>query len=205
MPSLLTRKIVICFVLLFFAANAFADVPPDPGYVRQSANLILETEDDLSGFRFFLESPMEIEEVKIVKGVPTTIEAANRGGAVRFGKLIAIPLTDLSLISGDLSGPLLETLIRQKKFPNAKELLSHNFQATISYLEQAAWKDPVYRISLSKGLIVAEKVSKGAGSNSVIPFSFWQIVLPVAVAGVLLAVAIAILGIWLIRRSSKKV
>ena len=182
---------------------AFADVAPDPGYTRVSANLILESDADLSAYRFFLESPMRVDEVKINSGGPTLIEAAGRGGAAQFGRLIAVPVSETNSISGDLSGPLLESFIREKRFPNAKELLSHNFQATIPIVEKASWQDPVYRISIADGVISASPVSGGSSGNAKLTYSVWQFVWPVAVAGLLLAAGIAVMGVWLIRGKGK--
>ena len=111
----------------------------------------MNSDADLSGYRFFLESPMKVEEIVIASGAPTVIEASGRGGATRFGKLIAVPLTDMR----DISGSLLEQHLREKKFPNARQLLSHNFQATIPESERSGWRDPAYRISVADGVITA--------------------------------------------------
>jgi hypothetical protein len=200
-------KHLALILILLSAPAALADVPPDPGYVRQSADLILESDADLSGFRFFLDSPMKIEEIKIAKGAPTTIEASGRAGAMRLGKLIAIPVKEFDQYAGTFTEDELRRVLHEKKFPGAKELLSHDFQWTISESERSSWKDPVYRISVSNGVIEATKVAGGTSSaaDPVVPFSFRRILLPIAIGGVLLAAAVAILGIWLIRRSTKKV
>lgn len=190
----------VSLLLVILCTAAFADVAPDPGYTNVPADLILETNADLSGFRFFLQSPMSIEEITLRSGTPTVIPASGRGGAARYADLIAIPRQDLGQISGDLSpsSGLLDSMIRGKSFPNAREVLSHNFQATISVVEGSFWKAPVYRLSLTDGVIVAEKTSHSGAS--VMKFA-----IPVVIAGVLIAIGIAIIGIWLFRRSRKKV
>jgi hypothetical protein len=187
-------------------STMLADVPPDPGFTRQPADLILETEGDLSAYRFFLEMAVSVEEIKFTDG-RKVIEAANRGGAMRFGKLIAVPLKDMSAISGDLSGPLLESHLRQKKFPNAKELISHGFQQTISIAEKPLWKDPVYKISAVNGEITATKVSGGTGAGVVSRSTeyLWPIVIVSGAVAVLFTLAIVALGVWLFRRKKKKV
>lgn len=176
----------------------FADVPPEPGYTNMTADLTLETAADLSGYRFFLESPMRVEEVKISSASPTVISASGRAGAARFARLIAVPISDIT-ISGELTPSLLEDLIRRKSFPNAREVLSHNFQTTVSVVEKPVWKPPVYRITLENGVVSAARVSGGSGG------SLMMYAIPVVIAGVLITLGIAIIGIWLFRRSRRKV
>lgn len=190
------------FVLLVAVTSLYADVPPDPGYVRQSVDLILESDTDLSGYRFFLESPMKVEEIDISSGGTTTIGSTGRAGAMRIGKLIAVPVNDMAQISGDLSGPLLENFIREKKFPNAKQLLSHDFQATIPESSRSIWKPPVYRLSISDGSIAAIQIGGGfSGKGSKVGSEY---VFPVAIGAALFTVAFSILIVFLIRRSGKK-
>jgi hypothetical protein len=189
-------------LILVLCSAAFADVAPDPGYTNVLADLRLESASDLSAYRFFLESPMAVEEVKLNAGSPiTVISAGGRGGAARYGKLIAVPLTDMT-ISGDLSGALLDSMIREKRFPNAKVLLSHSFQATIPVIEKPLWNPPVYRLSVENGDISATKLAvvPMVGGRSLMMYA-----IPVVTAGVLIAIGIAIIGIWLFRRSRRKV
>lgn len=200
------KSLLLLLTLLFTTGIAVADVPPDPGSTRQPANLILETDGDLSAYRFFLDSPMRVEEVKVT-GNRIVIEAANRDGAMRSAKLIAVPLSDMSVISGDLSGSLIEFLIRQNKFPNAKELISHNFQQTISIVEKPLWQDPVYRISVENGEISASKLSGGSESG-VVSLSteyLWPIVIVSGAVALMLTMALIVFGVWLFRRKKKKV
>lgn len=192
-----TRSLL--FVLLVLAVFAYGDVPPDPGYTSVSADLTLETASDLSAYRFFLESPMSVEEVKLIAGSPTVIPAAGRGGAARRANLIAVPVADMSVISGDISGGTLEDFIRSKRFPNARELFSHDFQTTISIFEKPIWKAPTYQLSLESGVVTVAK-AKGGTSGSLLVY-----VMPVVAVSVLIAVGIAIIGLWLFRRSRKKV
>lgn len=192
------RSLLKASLLLILAGAAFADVAPDPGYTNVSADLTLETTADLSAYRFFLESPMSIEEVKISSGSPTLISASGRAGAARFARLLAVPVSDIT-ISGELTPSVLEDLIRRKSFSNAREVLSHNFQTTVSVVERPVWKPPVYRLSLEDGVVSATKVSGGPGGSLLI------YAIPAVAVGVLFAIGIAIIGIWLLRRSRKKV
>lgn len=199
MRSLLRTRLLLVSVLIFSVSVAvLADVPPDPGYTNVSADLIIETSSDLSAYRFFLESPNRIEEIKISSSSPTRIDAAGRAGVAKVAKLIAVPISDMT-ISGELTPSVLEDLIRRKTFANARELFSHNFQTTVSVVEKPLWKPPLYRLSLENGVVTAAKVSGGAGG------SLLMYAIPVVAVGVLMAVGIAIIGLWLFRRSRKKV
>lgn len=199
MPMRSLLKVSLVFVMF---ATAFADVAPDPGFTHVSADLVLETAADLSDYRFFLESPIEVEEIKLTGG-STTIPAAGRGGATRYAKLIAVPRKDLGEISGDLSpsSGLLASMIREGRFPNAHEVLAHSFQATVSIAEKPFWKSPIYRLTLENGVVAAAKEERGAGlTRSALTYA-----IPGLIGGVLIAIGIAIVGIWLFRRSRNKV
>ena len=187
-------------LLAVLCTAAFADVAPDPGYTNVPADLVLKCEGNLAAYRFFLESPADVEEVEMTADSTTVIRAEGRGGARRYAKLIAIPREDFNSISGDLSGGLLEDLIRRKSFPNATELISHNFQTTIPLYEKPLWSSPFYYVSASNGVITAQKPIDGLDRSQVSRMLFFG-----GIAGVLIAVGIAIIGIWLFRRSRREV
>jgi hypothetical protein len=200
----MSRTAATAILILMFVANAAADVAPDPGYARVPANLVLESDADLSGYRFFLESAMDVEEVRVSSGAPTVIEASGRGGAARYAKLIAVPSSDMRQLSGDLSAELIGSMIREKRFPNAVVLLSHSFQATVPQWEKEGWADPVYRIAFDEGgKISATPIAGGRPSGTRLTYSVWRFVWPVAVAGLLLAAGIAVTGVWLFRRRAR--
>ena len=192
-------------IMLGFSTSVFADVPPEPGYVRQSVNLVLETDADLSGYRFFLESPMKVEEIKIAASAPTIVDGSVRAGAMRFGRLFAIASRDVEQFKDRLSEEEFREALKEKKLFTATQLLSHNFQTTIP--DGADWQDPVYRIEkdgetglravqISGG---AHKVSFGITTVS----RSWNPAGVALIAGILLMSGITILGIWYFRRSPK--
>lgn len=196
----MNRTAAIVVFTLLLTATARADVAPDPGYARVPADLVLESDADLSGYRFFLESAMDVEEVRIASGSPTLIDASGRAGAARYAKLIAVPVRDMSHISGDLSGDLLESMIRGKRFSNAVVLLSHGFQATVPEWEKDGWMAPVYRIQVADGKISATPISGGRPSGARLTYSIWRFAWPAAAISLLLAAAFAVTGVWLLRR-----
>ena len=202
------RNACILLVLVtLISTTVLADVPPDPGYVRQAANLVLESSEDLSGYRFFLESPMRVEEIKIVAGTPTVISASGRVGAMRAGTLIAISTRDVEQFKDRLTEEEFREALREKKLFTATQLLWFNFQQTIP--EGFKWEDPVYRIEKDGQTgLKATHVSGGRGGQHV---SFgivdiersWRPIGFAIISGFFLMVGIAILGIWYFRRSSK--
>ena len=74
--------ILVAVIALFAVARA--DVPPEPGNSRISVPLTIETNEDLSDYRFFIESPMQLEEVTVHKGTPTVIGTEGRAGAAAW-------------------------------------------------------------------------------------------------------------------------
>lgn len=197
---MITNRLVLIVAMLAAASASFADVAPDPGYTRVSSNLVLESDTDLSGFRFFLESPAGVEETKVNSGTPTRIDAAGRGGAARYAKLIAVPAVEITQRDAEE----IARAIRQKRYPGAKELISHNFQVTIPEREKDTLTDPVYRVTVDGGQISATPVAVERPEGTRLTYSIWQLVWPVAIAGSLLAGGVAVMGVWLLRRRSEK-
>ena len=203
------RKVAIFLIFVTLITTAgHADVAPDPGYERRSADLVLETETDLSAYRFFLESFIDAEEIKIVAGTPTVISASGRAGASRFGRLFAIPTREYEQFAERLTQEEFRQALKEKKLFNAIELLSHNFQTTVP--QGSSFQDPVYRIEkYGETGIKAVKVSGGQTGSQKISFGIvdisrsWNIAGIAIVAGILLMCGITILGIWYFRRPSK--
>ncbi len=193
------RSLAKVSLLLILCSAVFGDVAPDPGYTNVSADLILRPVGDLSGYRFFLESPNKIEEIIVTPGTTTTISATGRAGVAKVATLIAVPVSDMT-ISGDLSGALLDHLIRENKFPNARDMLTHYFQTTIPTIEKPVWRPPVYYLEVENGVITAKKPIDGI-DNSVRA----RLLIFGMIAGALITIGIAITGIWLFQRSRKKV
>ncbi|MDI1242562.1 MAG: hypothetical protein PSX80_11645 [bacterium] len=194
------RSLAKVSLLLILCTAAFADVAPDFGYTYVPADLTLRSVGDLSGYRFFLESPNRIEEIKITPGATTTISASGRSGVAKIATLIAVPTENFGHISGDLSGPLLENFIRDKRFPDARELLIHYFQTTIPTIEKPVWTPPLYYVSVENGVITAQKPIDGVDTSVLARLLLFGVV-----GGVLMTIGIAIIGLWLFRRSRKKV
>jgi len=194
MRSLLRTRYVLV-ALLVFSISASADVAPDPGYKYIPVDLILKPTQDLSSFRFFLLSPADLEEVRVVTGSPTMISAKYRGGVNLYGQLLAVPVSEIGSDQPDQQDP--DGF--KNRYRSAYSVLSHTFKAEVSIIEEPFWKPPEYTLSLDGGVVRANKVSSESGR------SLMMYAIPVVAAGVLITIGIAILGLWLFRRSRKKV
>ena len=139
----------IGFLTFLFYLAARADVPPEPGYLRQTVSITFDTKDDVSDYRFFIESPMRIDEIKIAKGEPSVVDGTGRVGVARVGTLWAIPrktVADEFGVSGQEKLEYIRKVLSEGRMYSAVKLLTLDFQATIREAEKANWKDPVYSI-----------------------------------------------------------
>jgi len=200
----------LALLTIFFSSPALGDVAPDPGYKRISLKLIVETEDDLSDFRFFIRSGAEVEEVVVTKGERTEIEPLGGGAYYSSGKLIAVPkknLTGLSERPTDGKLNELQKAVYDGKAPEMIDLVNHSFAREVRESDASGYQDPVYRIEKDPLTGVrAVQVSGGTNiSNTGVSsgLRFWGSPAVAIVAGIFLLFGIAILGIWYFRRSSK--
>lgn len=206
-----TPVLLLAICSLFTIARS--DVPPDPGFARQSVSLTLETHDDLSDYRFFISSPLRVTEIQITKGQLIFIGAEGRTGADRIGSLLAIPKKSLASLGEELdpsNSDELEKLIEERRLDGMIKLLSHNFQVTIRENERSEWKDPVYRLERNaEKNVVAVLVSSGSGDSEnldgAVLFGIYDVSGALVACPIFLALSLVALGIWLFRRSSGKV
>ena len=208
---MIKRKLAL--PLMFFISlcsfGVYGDVAPDPGYTRVSVDLILDAQDEFSDHRFFLQSPIDIEEISLKKG-ETIIESTNRGGAKRYATLLAVPRDVLakSSESGDLKW--LNDQIRSKKIEGVVELAKHTFQSTIPIGEKSGWKNPVYKLEkdASKGIKATLVQQTGGGEVSFglydIEKSYTPLAYSLVIGGVLFSGAMVLLGIWIFRGKRQK-
>ena len=210
----------LALVALLISICSFAvraDVAPDPGYTRVSVNLILEAEDDFPKYRFFLQSPIDIEEISLKKG-ETVVDSATRGGAKRFGTLIAVPRDALAKAGFGEAGKndsaldlkRLNEEIRGKKIEGVVELVRHSFQTHILITEKPSWKNPVYKLEKdeSKGIRATLTQQQQSGSVS---FGLYEVErslnplgISLVVGGLLISGAVVFLGIWFFKGKRRK-
>src|SRR6185369_14539048 len=97
-------------IILLFTFLVKADIAPDPGMVRVKIDLVIETTEDLSDYRFFLDFYGDLREVAVKSKGRTTIPSMGGGARYNSGKLLAIPKKSLSGFDEKLSTEQLENL-----------------------------------------------------------------------------------------------
>lgn len=195
--------LILSFILLFsFTAKADTGVPRREPIYRLDLNL--ETKENLSDYRFFL-SFGDLWEIKVNDKTKTTIpppENWNPGVGRRFEKgfLLAIPGKNLT----DFPDSSLETLkalseaIAEKKIDGIVELTRHTFYGSRFLGTKPA--NPYYIIVREADTLKAIEVE---GEND--GFFPSKYLIAMAAAGILMAAAIIIFGIFLFRKAAKKV
>lgn len=206
--------ITLLVVCAFFAAGlaVFADVPPDPGYKRDSLSIIVEPMDDFADYRFFLKSGFDLKEYTLKKGEKVTMPPMGGGALYRNGKFLAVPKKSLVGLSETASNEKLNPMqkaIADGSVPGTITLIEHGFIRDVRSAEASSLKDPVYRLERNaesgiKAVLVSGEVSETkTGGNSGSFYStdpqspaFWMTV----AGGLLFTVAFILLGAWIARR-----
>lgn len=200
-------------ILLVATTAMLADLAPPSGYRRIAVRILIEPAEDLPDYRFFIKSGADVEELKLTKGLQTSVGPLGGGALYSRGTLIAVPIASLTGLSdapnaGRLSD--LKQAVYDGKAAGAIELVAHDFFKEVRDEDAGAWKDPVYRIErdAAKGLkavrISAATANGSAGatyySNDPKSGIFWS-----SVAGAsLLTLAAIFFGGWMVRRRTAK-
>jgi len=204
--------ITLLFVLVSLFVTARADVPPEAGYKRITQQLIVESQEDLGEYRFFLKVGADLKEFTLKKGERIGIESMGGGSFYRNGIFLAVPKASLAKLNEaptDRKLNFLQQAVYDGKVSGSIELIRHGFIRDLRNAEAAAAKDPVYRIErdgekglkavLVSGGAVDTKVAASSYSNDSKSSGFWVAV----VGGSLMTLAFIFFGGWAIRRSNK--
>jgi hypothetical protein len=208
---MISKNIFIIWAIIFlFSGVILADVPPDPGYTRVHPNLIFEASENFADFRFFLQTPIDIEEITVKKGETQTIDSSARGGPKRFVTLLAIPKSKLTEYGEKLSEEQLKTLhqsVRDKQIDGVIELVKHTFQKDVPAAEKNNWKNPKYSLekdstngikAVESGKIEPTKNQLAGASSESAGTGFGLMTI---IAGILISLAVLCGGLWAIFRS----
>ena len=178
------RKVgLILFLILIFMAPVKADVAPDFGYTRISINLNIETDEDVSDYRFYFDFSGDKREVEIKSPGMTTLPSM--GGGVRYssGALWAVSKTES----------------RQEPI----ELIKHQFSRTVSFFEAGKQTEPKYRLIRDGNSLKLVKISDESAPNNLTilknPF-----LLILIIGAILFSLAAASTGYILFRKVLKK-
>jgi hypothetical protein len=200
--------LIFTFILLFtFLAKA--DVPPDPGYTRVSLDLVTETTEDLSDYRFFLDFYGDLREVEVKSKGRTVIPPSGGGARYRSGTLLAIPKKSLSGFSDEKLSPeqlaSLSKSIKSKELAGVAELARHSFSADIPKGEKPP--EVYYTIKREENTLKAERVSNEkpkSNTTSAESISNGSRATYI-IAGIFIALAVFVTGVFAFRKATKKV
>lgn len=202
------RNLIIAFSLILISTFSLrADVPPDAGYVRVKINLVTETKEDITDYRFFLDFYGDLREVEVKSNGRTEIPPMGGGARYSSGTLLAIPKNSLKDFDAKLTDEQLENLsqlIKSKKIEGAVELAQHRFSRDVPKGETAP--EVYYVIKRAENTLKAEQITKESSKSnpsaqSVLSTSRVSYV----VAGILITLAVLVAGIFAFRKASKKV
>lgn len=220
----MNKKSGLVLLLIFvFMILAKADVAPDPDEMRMSADLIIETTEDLSDYRFFVDFFGAVHEVEIKSKAQTAIPPLGGGARYSSGNLLAISKKNLKDYPEKIASPYAEEgknlsqAISQKKIEGIIELGKHQFSSTIKISQRKNWTYPTYKLERAENSLklvklrdISPKISDeeeskmqgNRGSNDSALYGISKSLTPI---GYLVIVgfptaAIIILGIWLFRR-----
>ncbi len=194
-------------IILLFTFLAKADVPPDAGFVRVSINLVTETTEDLSDYRFFLNFYGDLNEVEIKSKGRTEIPPSGGGARYSSGTFLAIPKKSLSGYEDTLSNEQLSNLskaIKAKEIQGITELANHRFSADLPKGEKPS--DTFYRLKREENTLRAEMITEDKRKSKSSP----QLIAAdsrtsVVIAGVLMTLAVLAIGVFAFRKVWKKV
>lgn len=197
-------------IFFLFAAVTKADIAPAAGYTQVRTDLIIETTEDLSDFRFFLDFRGDCNEVKLKSNDITTIPSP--GGGVRYstGTLLAIPKKSLKDFGEELTFEQqhqLGELVSKNQVDQMLKLLQHSFSTIINDSDIANWSYPTYRLERNGNTFVAkenQRIKPRKSSGAAIDFTFYGIVKRITIFGYIVFIGIplilTVLGIWLFRK-----
>lgn len=196
--------LLILISILAAGTAALADVPPDPGSERISVPLNIQVKSLPAGdLRYFLVSPMSVEEVRFEVDRTFTESADGKGGAARVAALWAVPAAavkgDVTTRGSKASDDLKRDLF-DNKIDGAIKLLSHNYQQTVRSSEKKDHIDALYVLKDDNGKPVIISMNNADNAASDVSSSGGPWWMAYAAAATLTALAIAVFGIWLVRR-----
>ena len=198
--------LLVTFILLF-SVFAKADVPPAAGYVRVAINLVTETSEDLSDYRFFLDFYGDLREVEINSKGRTSIPPMGGGARYRSGTFLAIPKKSLNGLETKPTNEELNKLsksIKAKEIEGVAELAKHSFSADVPKGKKPA--ESYYLLKREENTLKAERIVEEAPKSNSSP----QLIssgsqTSFVMSGILITLAVLIIGVFAFRKVSKKV
>lgn len=202
--------LVLVAIVMGLTGVSRADIPPEAGSTRVYLSLILDPRGDLSDFRFFVESGMKLEEIKLTDRQQQTIDPKGGGARYNSATVYAVPVKSLTAIKHEPSESDLASLdsrLNAKSVDGAIDLVHHQFAQDVPKSDADSYLNPVYRIAKDEqGVLRAVRVDDLV-VGPVAPFqkdetptqSVGQNKFTIVAAGVIV-IALLFGGLWLLRR-----
>jgi hypothetical protein len=205
----MNNKLLVMILPLFLLFTSFvnADVPPDTGKVRVKIDLVTETTEDLTDYRFFLDFYGDLREVAINNRGRTTIPPMGGGARYSSGTFLAIPKKSLGGYEEKLSNEQLNNLsgsIKAKEIAGVVELAKHRFSADIPKGEKTP--ETHYLLKREENTLRAERVTEEKPKSNSSP----QLIASdsrasLVIGGLLITLAVLTMGVFTFRKARKKV
>jgi hypothetical protein len=163
------KSLMLMLVLVSLTFVARADMAPPKGYTKININFVVETNEDLSDYRFFFNFAGALEEVEIKSKGNTNIAPIGGGARYATGNFVAIPRKNLESFGEKLTEEQLDNLsesVSDKKIEGLIELGAHTFTQTVkigkgdsakTYIIER--KNDILQMSAKKKTPVKKKVS----------------------------------------------
>lgn len=201
-----SKLLSILLLILCLTQFAKADVAPDADEMRMTADLIINTDTDLSDYKFFLAFAVSVRDVELKSKGNTVLESGGGGAAFSRGSLFAIQKRKLKEFGGEITAEQIKTLSGGNNI-GAIELGKHQFSQTIKVSEREKWTYPTYKLEregdvlkLTKLHDISPKISLEEESQ----INRGKYLTYTIIAGLLIALAILITGVFLFRKVLKK-
>ncbi|HEX3102193.1 MAG TPA: hypothetical protein VHQ01_10390 [Pyrinomonadaceae bacterium] len=118
--------IVLILLGLLGVSSLRADMPPEAGYQRVHTKIVLETNEAIPEYRFFMVSGDLVREIFLKPGEKTTVDSPGGGPRYGVGAVVAVPVKNLKQFGDDPAG---------EKTNDLKEAISGNKVGAIRLID----------------------------------------------------------------------
>lgn len=153
---------LVLLLVLAMSVLIKADVPPQKGYVRVRTDFVVETKEDLSEYRFFLNFYGDLREVQLKPNSKVAVPSVGGGARYSSAQFLAIPKANLP--SGDKftddESTNIAMAVRDKRIEGMIELGTHSFIQDVKTANKNKVVTPTYLISRSEGTLIMTQQKK---------------------------------------------
>lgn len=156
---------LILMMISVFAIAANADIPPPKGYTKVNVNLVIETKQDLSDYRFFVDFYGDLNEIQLKNNGKVSIPPIGGGARYVTGTIYAIPKKSIESTPKDADREQFSNVsesLRENKIEGAIKLGEHSFYNTVLVKNKKKVVTPTYLIERKNNTLVmsVKKVMK---------------------------------------------